>query len=200
MNRTDSDEILAQQVIKGDLTAFEELVTRYQKLIFKIAYRMVGHKEEAEDLTQEVFIHIYQKMNHFNPEKKFKPWLYRVAVNTCISRLRRKRKVVFLSFDDALTGSADFDNVRAVSPDKNVEIQELQREVFRAVLEMPENYRAMIVLRYQLDLTNSEIAETLGITRENVEVRMHRAHKNLRRILLGRMAEGRFEYEVQAGR
>ena len=85
--------------------------------------------------------------------------------------------MVFLSFDDALTGSADFDNVRAVSPDKNVEIQELQREVFRAVLEMPENYRAMIVLRYQLDLTNSEIAETLGITRENVEVRMHRAHK-----------------------
>ena len=200
MNRTDSDEILAQQVIKGDLTAFEELVTRYQKPIFKIAYRMVGHKEEAEDLTQEVFIHIYQIMNHFNPEKKFKPWLYRVAVNTCISRLRRKRKVVVLSFDDALTGSADFDNVRAVSPDKNVEIQELQREVFRAVLEMPENYRAMIVLRYQLDLTNSEIAETLGITRENVEVRMHRAHKNLRRILLGRMAEGRFEYEVQAGR
>ena len=66
MNRTDSDEILAQQVIKGDLTAFEELVTRYQKPIFKIAYRMVGHKEEAEDLTQEVFIHIYQKMNHFN--------------------------------------------------------------------------------------------------------------------------------------
>ncbi|NLW44935.1 MAG: sigma-70 family RNA polymerase sigma factor [Syntrophomonadaceae bacterium] len=200
MNRSDSDEILAQQVINGNLTAFEELVTRYQKPIFKLAYRMVGQKEEAEDLTQEVFIHLYQKITHFNPEKKFKPWLYRVAVNTCISRLRRKRKVIFLGFDDALAGSVDLDNVPAVSPEKNVEIQELQRELFQAVLEMPENYRAMIVLRYQLDLTNSEIAETLGITRENVEVRMHRAHKNLRRILLGRLAEGRFEYEVQAGR
>lgn len=200
MNHSDSDEILAQQVIKGNPAAFEELVTRYQKPVFKIAYRMVGQKEEAEDLTQEVFIHLYQKITHFNPEKRFKPWLYRVAVNICISRLRRKRKVVFLSFDDALTGSADFDNLRAVYPDRNVEIQELQKEVFRAVLEMPENYRAMIVLRYQMGLNNSEIAETLGITRENVEVRMHRAHKNLRRILLGRIAEGRFEYEVQAGR
>ncbi len=200
MNHSDSDEILAQQVIKGNLAAFEELVTRYQKPVFKIAYRMVGQKEEAEDLTQEVFIHLYQKITHFNPEKRFKPWLYRVAVNICISRLRRKRKVVFLSFDDALTGSADFDNLRAVYPDRKVEIQELQKEVFRAVLEMPENYRAMIVLRYQMGLNNSEIAETLGITRENVEVRMHRAHKNLRRILLGRIAEGRFEYEVQAGR
>lgn len=195
-----SDETLAYQVIKGNLVAFEELVSRYQKPIFKVAYRMVGQKEEAEDLTQEVFIHVYQKITRFNPAKKFKPWLYRVAVNTCISRLRRKQKVVFLNYDDALTGNVTLDAIRYPSPDKNIERHDLQQAVHQAVLEMPENYRAMIVLRYQLDLTNTEIAEVLGITRENVEVRMHRAHKHLRRILLGRMAEGRFEYEVQAGR
>lgn len=198
MNR--SDEALADQVIKGDLAAFEELVSRYQKPVFKVAYRMVGQKEEAEDLVQEVFIHVYQKMGHFDPAKRFKPWLYRVAVNTCISRLRRKQKVVFLSFDDALTGSVESNAARSISPDKNIEMQELQKEVHQAVLEMPENYRAMIILRYQLDLTNPEIAEILSITKENVEVRMHRAHKHLRRILLARMAEGRFECEVQAGR
>lgn len=195
-----SDEALADQVINGKLAAFEELVNRYQKPVFRVAYRMVGQKEEAEDLVQEVFIHLYQKIGRFDPTKKFKPWLYRVAVNTCISRLRRKQKVVFLSFDDALAGNLETNAIRDTSPDKNIEMQDLQREVHQAVLEMPENYRAMIILRYQLDLTNPEIAEVLGITKENVEVRMHRAHKNLRRILLGRMAEGRFECEVQAGR
>ena len=198
MNR--SDEALADQVIKGNLAAFEELVSRYQKPVFKVAYRMVGQKEEAEDLAQEVFIHVYQKMGHFNPAKNFKPWLYRVAVNTCISRLRRKQKVVFLSFDDALTGSVEFETIRYLSPDQNIELQELQQEVQQAILKMPENYRAMIILRYQLDLNNSEIAEVLGITKENVEVRMHRAHKYLRRILLERTAEGGVKCEVQSGR
>lgn len=195
-----SDETLAAQVINGNLAPFEELVNRYQKPVFKVAYRMVGQKEEAEDLAQEVFIHVYQKMYHFDPAKKFKPWLYRVAVNTCISRLRRKQKVVFLSFDDALTGSVEYANFSYLSPELNIERQELQQEIYQAVLEMPENYRAMIILRYQLDLTNAEIAEVLSITKENVEVRMHRAHRHLRRILLGRIAEGRVEYEVQAGR
>ena len=81
---------------------------------------MVGQKEEAEDLTQEVFIHVYQKITRFNPAKKFKPWLYRVAVNTCISRLRRKQKVVFLNYDDALTGNVTLDAIRYPSPDKNM--------------------------------------------------------------------------------
>lgn len=198
MNR--SDEALADGVIKGDLAAFEELVRRYQKAVFKVAYRMVGHKEEAEDLAQEVFVHVYKKISYFDPAKRFKPWLYRVAVNACISRLRSKKKVVFLSFDDTLTGSGDGDTSRYLSPDRCIEIQELRQEIHQAVLQMPENYRAMIVLRYQLDLTNTEIAEVLGITKENVEVRMHRAHKHLRRILLGRMSEGGGKREVQAGR
>ncbi len=195
-----SDEALAVQVNNGNLAAFEELVNRYQKSIFRIAYRMVGQKEEAEDLTQEVFLHVYQKICHFDPTRNFRPWIYRVAVNTCISRLRSKKKVVFLSFDDTLSGNVDFDNFQYLSPQQNIERQELQREIFQAVREMPENYRTMIILRYQSDLTNSEIAEVLNITKENVEVRMHRAHKRLRRILLKRIAEGRFEREVQAGR
>jgi len=193
-----SDEALALQVVNGDLSAFEELVNRHQRSVFKIAYRMVGQKEEAEDLAQEVFIHVYQKMYLFNTSKSFVPWLYRVAVNTCISRLRRKQKVVFLSFDDALAAGTEFMGSSIVSPDLNLERQELHNEISRALLKMPEGYRAMIILRYQLDLNNREIAEVLGITKENVEVRMHRAHKLMRQLLAARLSEGRVEREVQA--
>ena len=96
MNRSDSDEILAQQVINGNLTAFEELVTRYQKPIFKLAYRMVGQKEEAEDLTQEVFIH-FIKDSHFNRKK-----VQTLALPGGSQHLHQagwsKRKVIFLGF------------------------------------------------------------------------------------------------------
>lgn len=195
-----SDELLAIEMLKGNLDAFEELVNRYQKPVFKIAYRMVGQREEAEDVSQEIFITVFQKIHQFDPAKKFTPWLYRVAVNTCISRLRRKKKVVLLNFDDPSNRQIEFLHSELDDPILHIEQEELRKEIAEALLKMPEGYRAMIILRYQLDLTNAEIAETLGITKENVEVKMHRARKLLRKILVEKMAEGRFVYELQAGK
>lgn len=195
-----SDEILAIETLKGNLDAFEELVNRYQKPVFKIAYRMVGQREEAEDVSQEIFLTVFQKIHQFDPAKKFTPWLYRVAVNTCISRLRRKKKVVLLNFDDPSSRQIEFDHSELDDPILHIEQEELRKELAEALLKMPDGYRAMIILRYQLDLTNAEIADTLSITKENVEVKMHRARKLLRKILVEKMAEGRFDYELQAGK
>lgn len=186
---TTPDEILATATLNGDMDAFEELLTRHQKMVFKAAYRLMGQKEEAEDITQEVFVTVYRKINLFDPQKKFSSWLYRITVNTCISQLRRKRNTVLTPFDDTTLGLSESRPQNGVNPLDLLEQKELRSHIWEALTQLPENYRVMLILRYQMDLSNQEIAETLGIRKDNVEVRMHRARKALRRQLLNKRAD-----------
>lgn len=196
-----TDERLVHEALQGSIEAFEELIERYQRLVFTIAYRMTGHREEAEDISQEVFITLYRKLYQFDTSRKFPPWLQRITVNTCITHLRKKNKVVMLNFDETWSNRNQlFPTANYEDPAVVYDQKELMAEIWDAVRQMPENYRAMIVLRYQLELTNQEIADTLGISRENVEVRMHRARKSLRKILLHRQEERRKQDELSASR
>lgn len=184
-----TDEMLADQVLKGELAAFEELLNRYKKSVFSIAYRIIGNYHEAEDISQEVFVTVYNKLYQFDNSKKFAPWIHRIAVNTCISAMRKKNKVVLVNFDE---GYIPFDaELKKSSTDPQIvfEKKELKYEIEAALLELPEAYRTIIVLRYQLDLDNQEIADILGISRENVEVKAHRARKALRKTILKRSNE-----------
>lgn len=194
-----SDEMLACQSLSGDLEAFEELVNRYKNQVFGIIYRIIGQSQEAEDLTQEVFFTVYQKMYQFDTSKKFAPWIYRIATNSSISALRRKKKVVMLNFDEAYATPYEH---AVVSPDTDphylFERKQLQEQIQSAIMELPENYRIIITLRFQMDLNNQEIAEVLGISKENVEVKVHRARKALRKILLKRQLEGGSKHELSA--
>jgi len=196
-----SDEKLACETLRGNQEAFEQLVHKYQQLVFTIAYRMVGQREEAEDIAQEVFINVYRKMYQFDTSKKFAPWIQRITVNTCISHIRKKKKVVCLNYDDTLmTWENPTVHVDYEDPSVVYDRKELREEISQVLLQMPESYRAMIILRYQLDLTNQEIADALGISRENVEVKMHRARKSLRKYLLQRREERRDKDELPASR
>ncbi len=179
------DETLAVQILNGDTHAFEILLNRYQKLVFKTAYRMMGQKEEAEDIAQEVFLTIYSKAHQFNPQKKFSSWLYRITLNACISRLRSKRPTVSGFSDEAVYGAADGAQGR-LNPLTVLQQNELAQHIWKAVGELPENYRIILILRYQMDFCNQEIADILGIKKDNVEVRIHRARKALRKQLLNR--------------
>lgn len=196
----ESNEALAAETLKGDLDAFEELVQRFQQQVFRVAYRMVGQKEEAEDIGQEVFLNVYQKMYQYDVSKPFAPWLYRITVNTCISWLRRKKKVVLLNFDDAATRHIEYEHTEYIDPLVSLEQEELARQIKDTVDRLPEAYRTVLILRYQLDLTNQEIADTLGITRANVEVKVHRARRMLRNLLVQSGQEGGKVDELQAGK
>ncbi|MGE5397826.1 MAG: RNA polymerase sigma factor [Chitinophagales bacterium] len=197
---TPSDETLAFQACKGNLDAFEQLVTRYQQQVFRVAYRMTNNREESEDIAQEVFINIYRKFSQFDPSKRFAPWLYRIAVNTCISNIRRKKKYVSLNLDDIQEQQIDLHQHLSVDPLIKLEQAQLKETINQALKEIPEHYRIILILRYQLDLTNQEIAEILGISRENVEVKVHRARKNLRGILLEQLDEGRGIHGLQSSK
>lgn len=194
-----SDELLARQALKGDLSAFEELVNRYKNLIFSIVYRILGQYQESEDITQDVFISVYQKLYQFDPDKKFRPWIQRIAVNASITSLRKRKKIVNLSFDDGLGKDIDpYLPAHVPDPQSEYEKQELKREINEALLTINDGYRMLLLLRYQLDLDNSEIAQILGVSRENIEVRLHRARKALRRTVVKQWSERGLSDELPA--
>lgn len=194
-----SDEILAGQVLQGEMAAYEELVNRYKKSVFHIVYRMVGQYQEAEDIAQEVFLLVYQKLYQFDRSKKFGPWIHRIAVNTTISHIRKKKKIVSISFDESY--GRPYENYPALLETDPVQIferKEIMEDISSAMQELPDNYRTVLVLRYQLDMNNPEIADVLGISKENVEVKIHRARKSLRRVLLKRWEERGVKHELSA--
>ena len=196
-----SDERLVHETMQGNPQAFEELVHRYQRQVFTIAYRMTNQREEAEDIAQEVFITVFQKLYQFDTSRRFAPWIQRITVNTCITRLRKKKKAVLVNFEDNISNRTDpFINIDYNDPAVVYDREELKLDLKEALLQLPESYRAMLILRYQLDMSNQEIADALGITRENVEVKMHRARKSLRKVLLERRDERRQRDELSASR
>ena len=196
-----SDESLACKSLDGDMSAFEELVDRYKRPVFSIVYRMIGQYQEAEDITQEVFINVYEKLYQFDSNKKFGPWIYRIATNASISALRKKKKVITLDFDETF-GKAYEDYYTADSGDPQLMFEREELKIFtdKAINELPENYRVVIILRYQMDLNNQEIAEVLGVSKENIEVRVHRARKALRKIVEKHWEERGLQYELPASR
>lgn len=194
-----TDEMLAAQILRGDTAAFEEILNRYKKSVFSIVYRMIGNYHEAEDISQEVFISVYKKIDQFDSSKKFAPWIHRIAVNSCITAMRKNKKIILLNFDEGYVPHYDPNpNEFLDNPQLVFENKELKVEIEAALMKIPENYRIVISLRYQLDLDNQEIADILGISRENVEVKVHRARKALRKVILKNRDERRQIDELPA--
>lgn len=195
-----TDEMLAQLTLRGKLSAYEEIVERYKNIIFSIVYKIVGQYQEAEDITQEVFVTVYEKLYQFDTTRKFSPWINKIAVNTCVTYLRKNRKVVTLSFDEA--SGQHYEHPYRVcyedDPEAAFERQELKREIDLALMELSESYRMIIIMRFRLDLTNQEISEIMGISKENVEVKVHRARKALRKIVLRIWKERGMQNELPA--
>jgi RNA polymerase sigma-70 factor, ECF subfamily len=185
-----TDEMLTTRTLRGEVSAFEELINRYKNSVFSIIYRMTGQYQEAEDISQEVFLTVYQKLYQFDDTKKFAPWIHRIAINTCISALRKKNKVALLNFDDSLLNQPSWEEPHIYSnPEIVLERSELRSEIKAALNELPSTYQAVLMLRYQIGLNNQEIADTLGLNKENIEVKIHRARKSLRKILVKKWEE-----------
>lgn len=185
-----TDEVLTAQTLRGEVSAFEELINRYKNSVFTIIYRMTGQYQEAEDITQEVFLTVYQKLYQFDSSKKFGPWIHRIAINTCISSLRKKNKIILLNYDDTYINQHESESQHNYgNPEAALESNELKSDIKSALMELPASYQSVLVLRYQLDLNNQEIAEALGVNKENIEVKIHRARKALRRVLCKRWEE-----------
>jgi len=175
-----------RDVLKGDQEAFGEIVELFKDKVFQLCYRMLGNRHEAEDIAQEAFVRAYVNIHSFNQSRKFSTWLYRIATNLCIDRIRKKKPDYFLDAELAGTeGLTMYSQIASEgkSPDSEVETMELQEIVQREILRLPDKYRVVIVLRYIDDLSLNEISEVLEMPLGTVKTRIHRAREALRKQL-----------------
>lgn len=176
------DEDLARRAQQGDQDAFAELVRRYEKQIFSLAYRLCGDYDEAADLAQEAFLRIYQMLGRFDPEKKFFSWMYRVAHNSCINALS-KRPANVTPVERAEEYMSEDTSGTAAGPEQNYLNQEIRSQIDVAIASLPDNYRDVIYLRYIEDLSYQQIANVLKLPVSTVETRLFRGKKQLQKKL-----------------
>ena len=182
-----ADGELVQNALAGRETSFEELVRRYQRPIAAYVYRMVGDYDAALDLTQEVFIKVYNSLIRYRPEFKFSTWIYRIAHNAAIDHLRR-HAVREQSLTTGIDGERREISIesRRLTPEQESEKKEQRSEIESVVQLLPSPYRELIVLRHSQDLSYDEIAEVTGLPLGTVKNRLFRAREAMRDHLLQR--------------
>lgn len=166
----------------GDIGAFEALVSKYEKIVYNIAYRLIGNAEDSKDVAQETFIKVYRKINTFKGDSSFSTWLYRMTVNTGKDFLRKKKDN--LSIDEERENNISNVNTSLYTPEVSLERNEKQRMIIAGLNQLKTDHKVMIILRDIQGYSYEEISNTLEISIGTVKSRINRARMNLREILL----------------
>lgn len=173
-----TDYELIQKCLSGQQAYFEEIVTRYKKLIFSVVYNMIHDKEEVNDISQEVFIRIYKALGRYNPDYKFSTWAVRIATNLCLD-IHRKKKVDSMPIE----AIEDFSNGND-TPESNYLRKEQSDRIRKAIQALPEKYRLPIILFHQNGLSYEEMMKVLGEPMTIIKNRLYRARLMLREALM----------------
>jgi len=174
---TDRDLVLRTR--RGEVEAFGEVVARYQQSVFNVCFRMLGERMEAEDLAQETFIRAYTRLETFDAERPFGPWIRRVATNVCLNHIQ-KQKPESYEFDEERDRSPA---AAREEPETSLQSVQATEQVHRAIVALPGNYRAVIELRHYQEMSYSEIAEVLELPLSDIKSHLYRARKRLAGLL-----------------
>lgn len=181
-----ADEILVKKVQNRDLTAYGELVQRYQERVYNLAVRMLNTPEDARDASQEIFIKVYKSLPGFDFRASFATWLYRVSTNVCLDFLRRRGKEQNRSEplqENKVRADCLPDNSQG--PEEVLLEKESLRELRQAVDTLPDGYRIALLLHHYQGLSYKQVAEVMNLPEKTVATRIHRAKIMLREIMLG---------------
>jgi RNA polymerase sigma-70 factor, ECF subfamily len=175
-----SDNELVKIIRESDQERYGELIERYQGKLFAYIYRLVGSREETEDLLQDVFIKAFRNLNSFDTDKKFSSWIYRIAHNESVNHLKRKSLKRFISWEDVVSTkdkleTRDFDD----DAHKTWVRREKNQEVEHALNRLPLKYKQVLVLKYYDDKSYEEISEILDKPVNTVGTLINRAKKKL---------------------
>lgn len=172
MTGPNDDGVWVARCLNGDTAAFETLVRRYQRVLYTVAIRLTGNPEDARDVTQNTFIRAYERLETYDPARRFFSWIYRIAVNESLNLLRVRRPHEPLE-----------DTVEADAMADPVERQQMGERVQQALKALSKEYREVIVLRYFGELSYEEIGETIGLPEKTVKSRLFSARQRLAEIL-----------------
>lgn len=185
------------RLVARDESAFNELVVTYQRRVFALVFRMLGRRDEAEDLAQEVFVQVFKAIDQFRGDSKLSTWIYRIAVNLCKNRTKylSRRHANDQDDVDAMADRLPFSAAKGVSvggisrPDELVEGMQLEVVVKRAIAQIEPEFREVLILRDVEDMSYEEIAEVTGLADGTVKSRIHRARAQLRALVEKAMGE-----------
>jgi RNA polymerase sigma-70 factor (ECF subfamily) len=179
-----TDEELVARSNGGDPDSFNELIRRWQRPIYALAYRQIGREEDARDVCQETFLRAFRALKGFRGQAKFSSWLYRIAINLCRDWMRRERRTPVMQAPEDVDL---MDLAAAHQPSESIEDHiarnDLSRAVERAMAVLPEEQRAAIVLKEYHGLTFQEIADLVGCPLSTVKTRLYQGLTVLRREL-----------------
>ncbi|MEA2697286.1 MAG: polymerase sigma-70 factor, subfamily [Myxococcales bacterium] len=190
----DSDMALVERARNKDYAAFEELMSRYEDKVFRLAFRFVRNESEAKEILQDTFLAIWRKLDTFKGDSMFSSWVYRVAANAALMRLRTQRRHPEVSTEELPAGFMDQQQYGQIlspgenwarRPDDQLQSDELRRHIQSAVDALPEIYRTVFLVRDVEGLSTEETAELLGISIPTVKTRLHRARMALREAITG---------------
>lgn len=186
-----TDEELVARATAGDLDSFNQLVSRWERPIYALAYRTLGREEDARDVVQEAFLRAFRGLRGFKGEAKFSSWLYRITLNLCRDWARRERRAPLIQTPEG-TDPVDLAD-RQASPEESVEDlvarREMSRAVAQAMADLPEEQRSAILLKEYHGLTFQEIADMLDCPLSTVKTRLYQGLSVLRRRLERQQAE-----------
>lgn len=174
------------EVKKGNQEAFAELMDLYKDKVYHIVYRMLGNVHESQDVAQEAFLRAFTNIDSFDIDRKFSTWLFRIATNLAIDRIRKKKPDFHL--EDQVAGTEDLTYYSQFStdeelPEDQVVQLEMQEWIQEQIMLLPPKYRSAIILKYLEDLSLKEISEILHLPVATVKTRIHRGREALRKRL-----------------
>jgi len=181
-----TDEALAKAAQRGDMNAFEELVSRHSHRVFGRAFAMLQHHEDALDLAQEAWVKIWQKIHQFQSESTFVTWMTRIVINLCLDQLRRRHRHPTDSLDQMREKTGDTDwqmPVVITNPTEGMEHEELRQKIGAALQQLSPEHRTVLVLHEFEEMAYKEIARTLGCSIGTVMSRLFYARRNLATLL-----------------
>lgn len=181
------EEGLINKASKGDAAAFEALVTKYEKGVYNLAFRLVSDRDDAMDIAQEVFLKAYQALPRFRGDSRFSTWIYRVCVNASLDHLRRKQKMASYSLDEPLSFK-ESPVTREIedesgSVEDSVETKSLGQAVLAVLRDLEPQHRVIILLSDVKGYSYQEIADILGLCMGTVKSRLHRSRNMVRKLL-----------------
>lgn len=173
--------VLIQRFKNGEMTAFDEIVRKYQKQVYNIAYGYIGNHEDAYDISQEVFIKVYKSLGKLKDNSAFGYWLKRVTLNACTDYVRRQGNETAMEDLSYLSNQYHTDNGTS---DRLMESGELGKMISKAIRRLPKKQQKVFVLRHYEGLALKDIAETLNCSLGTVKAHLFRATRRLRDILM----------------
>ena len=173
----DPDLVLVERCRNGDWTGFTELVVRYQRPIYNAAFWILRRPEDANDISQVVFLRIAERLDEYDPRFKFFSWIYRIAVNESLNLLRRNGR------EEALDDEIDVPGSESADPERQASAAQVARRIRSALMTMKPNDRVVLMLRHFSECSYEEIGQILDLDQKTVKSRLFEARHRLRELL-----------------